>query len=205
MLIRMIALVAALIALLLPGAGTADCPDLECNATWWASTLRLTVAGEPVMGVVAVGDVVVPECDFWTPPDEPDLGIFYCDLIGGTAEVTYPDGAVEVVIDDAPYFGSGEPGHCDPHVELGSGYEVTLDDGAAILFAAVFERPDGSDGRESQVSITVLTPDFDGDGDVDVGDLLHLVDAWGGPHADLTKDGTTNVPDLLTLLSWWGG
>jgi hypothetical protein len=63
----------------------------------------------------------------------------------------------------------------------------------------------------------VLTPkpsgtpgDLNGDGIVDVLDLLMLLDAWGACHrtgncpADLNGDGSVDVLDLLILLDHWG-
>jgi hypothetical protein len=50
-------------------------------------------------------------------------------------------------------------------------------------------------------------PDLNGDGDVDVLDLLILLDAWGacpGCAADLNGDGDVDVLDLLLLLDAWG-
>ncbi len=51
------------------------------------------------------------------------------------------------------------------------------------------------------------TGDVDGDGAVNVNDLLALLGAWGtspgGPH-DLDGSGTVNVADLLVLLGHWG-
>ena len=48
--------------------------------------------------------------------------------------------------------------------------------------------------------------DIDGDGIVDVADLLALLDAWGTSNAaaDLNTDGMVNVEDLLVLLGDWG-
>jgi hypothetical protein len=44
-----------------------------------------------------------------------------------------------------------------------------------------------------------------GDGDVNVTDLLSLLSDWGGPGlCDINDDGTINVTDLLDLLSGWG-
>jgi len=47
--------------------------------------------------------------------------------------------------------------------------------------------------------------DFDGDGDVDTADLLHLLAAWGTPEGDVDGDGDTDTADLLALLAAWGG
>jgi subtilisin family serine protease len=49
--------------------------------------------------------------------------------------------------------------------------------------------------------------DLNGDGEVDVLDLLDLLDAWGanpGHPADLNGDGEVDVLDLLELLDAWG-
>jgi len=46
--------------------------------------------------------------------------------------------------------------------------------------------------------------DFDGDGDVDTADLLHLLGAWGTPDGDVDGDGDTDTADLLALLAAWG-
>ena len=46
--------------------------------------------------------------------------------------------------------------------------------------------------------------DFDGDGDIDTADLLHLLGAWGTPDGDVDGDGDTDTADLLGLLGNWG-
>jgi hypothetical protein len=48
--------------------------------------------------------------------------------------------------------------------------------------------------------------DVNGDGVVDLGDLLALLGAWGegGGDADLNDDGVVDVSDLLLLLAAWG-
>jgi hypothetical protein len=51
---------------------------------------------------------------------------------------------------------------------------------------------------------TECPADFDGDGDVDVADLLFLLSAWGTPGGDVDGDGDTDAADLLALLAAWG-
>ena len=51
--------------------------------------------------------------------------------------------------------------------------------------------------------------DFNGDGTVDVGDLLELLGAWGTahPYADIAPNGgdlTVDVQDMLALIAAWG-
>ena len=49
--------------------------------------------------------------------------------------------------------------------------------------------------------------DFNGDGVVDVNDLLLLIAAWGSCDAcpeDLNSDGVVDVNDLLLVISAWG-
>ena len=47
--------------------------------------------------------------------------------------------------------------------------------------------------------------DFDGDGNVNVNDMLRVISDWGGTgRADINGDSTINVSDLLSLLDSWG-
>ena len=48
--------------------------------------------------------------------------------------------------------------------------------------------------------------DIEGDGSVDVGDLLLIIDYWGStnPAGDLNGDGSVNVTDLLIVVGNWG-
>jgi hypothetical protein len=46
--------------------------------------------------------------------------------------------------------------------------------------------------------------DFDGDGDVDTADLLHLLGCWGTSCGDLNCDENTGTSDLMILLGAWG-
>ncbi len=69
----------------------------------------------------------------------------------------------------------------------------------------------GSDESDSNFSIDGTQPsnpaDLNGDGVVDVSDLLILLGSWGacpGCDADLNSDGVVDVSDLLILLGSWG-
>jgi CxxC motif-containing protein (DUF1111 family) len=54
-------------------------------------------------------------------------------------------------------------------------------------------------------SPTTCTGDINGDGAVSLGDLLQLLQSWGGAgDADLNDDGTVNSDDLGYMLSHWG-
>jgi len=69
-------------------------------------------------------------------------------------------------------------------------------------------------GPEPSVTHTAAVPncqsdcvgDVDGDGAVNIADLLAIVSAWGtnDPDADINGDGVVNVNDLLDVMSDWG-
>ena len=48
--------------------------------------------------------------------------------------------------------------------------------------------------------------DVNGDGTVDVNDILQLIGAWGnlGGDEDINEDGVVGVDDLLVLIGAWG-
>ena len=56
---------------------------------------------------------------------------------------------------------------------------------------------------EADSTPPTIPGDVDGDGDVDINDLLALLAAWGSadPSADLNGDGTVGIDDLLILLA----
>ena len=66
------------------------------------------------------------------------------------------------------------------------------------------------DYEAQEVTLTVVEEqeecpaDFDGDGDVDTADLLHLLGCWGDSCGDVDGDNDTDTADLLALLAAWG-
>jgi len=48
--------------------------------------------------------------------------------------------------------------------------------------------------------------DVNGDGSVDVSDILEIIAVWGSDdsNADVNDDGTVNVSDLLAVVAAWG-
>ena len=60
--------------------------------------------------------------------------------------------------------------------------------------------------RVEIVAASGCDEDFDGNGEVDVADILILIGDWGGsdPAHDLNGDGVVGVADLLELIAAWG-
>ena len=46
--------------------------------------------------------------------------------------------------------------------------------------------------------------DLDGNGIVDVTDLLQVINQWGTGVGDVQGDGTTDITDLLSIVDKWG-
>jgi hypothetical protein len=52
-----------------------------------------------------------------------------------------------------------------------------------------------------------ISPTPDGDGAINIGDLLFIITHWGatGNHsADVTFDGSVGIADLLAVIAAWG-
>jgi hypothetical protein len=64
--------------------------------------------------------------------------------------------------------------------------------------------------EEYDTGLAVLPPDFNGDGVVDIKDLLRLIESWGqgDPMCDIAPspfgDGVVDRKDLEVLMSYWG-
>lgn len=86
--------------------------------------------------------------------------------------------------------------------------EIPLDsaDATTIIASARSETDGGTRGYATIAAQRVNTADINGDGLVDVEDLLQLLAAWGsiGGPADVNGDGVVDVEDLLLVLAAWG-
>ena len=84
---------------------------------------------------------------------------------------------------------------------------LDLDSDSTVVLRARSELANAVDARyESDVDggDTSCPADLDGNGQVEVDDLLQMIASWGGSQADLNGDGTTDVDDLLIMLGAFG-
>ena len=80
----------------------------------------------------------------------------------------------------------------------------------AAIIARDLNEGTADQGRMVRMDVTdaVCIGDLDGDGSVDIGDLLEILSQWGtctgGCSADTNDDGRVDVTDLLTVIAKWG-
>jgi len=125
------------------------------------------------------------------------------------------------VVDDLSivgYYAKGEEGEHtysstvigpDGKYHPGQIYRCGNDAGTwAIGIWGIGGPPDGTDtpGAENVdcEGGTECPADLNGDGVVNVTDLLAVIDGWGGADGDVDGDGTTGVADLLAVIDGWG-
>ncbi|MEE2906774.1 MAG: C25 family cysteine peptidase [Planctomycetota bacterium] len=84
-------------------------------------------------------------------------------------------------------------------------FELDVAEGSEVVIRGFSELGNGADARyEIPVEPEDCPADLDGDGEVEVDDLLSIISAWGSPNADITGDGTTDIDDLLAALAAFG-
>ena len=82
---------------------------------------------------------------------------------------------------------------------------VDMPEAGDLVIRAFSELGSGADGRyEIPVEPNDCPADLDGDGEVEIDDLLAVIAAWDTADADVSGDGTTNIDDLLAVLSAYG-
>jgi hypothetical protein len=76
------------------------------------------------------------------------------------------------------------------------------------LFKAVGGQPDFmlANGTVVPSELETCPADVNGNGNVDISDLLAVIAAWGTNNAaaDINDDGTVNITDLLAVIAAWG-
>jgi len=104
----------------------------------------------------------------------------------------------------------GRPVNLGPTVNTGA-WDVSVDisaDGLTLYFCS--DRAGGSGALDLYQVVIVPVVDFNGDGKVDIQDLLRLIESWGqdDPSVDIGPmpwgDGKVDEKDLEVLMSYWG-
>ncbi|MBG79672.1 MAG: hypothetical protein CMJ39_03045 [Phycisphaerae bacterium] len=84
-------------------------------------------------------------------------------------------------------------------------FDLEVEADAEVVIRAFTELGGAQDSRfEIPIDLDDCPADLDGNGVVDVDDLLLVISAWDSPDADITGDDVTNIDDLLTILSSYG-
>lgn len=93
---------------------------------------------------------------------------------------------------------------CDGAASDFFGYSVSISGHTAVI-GACGDDDNGDYSGSAYVFEDLQCPaDFDGDGDVDTADLLHLLGCWGMGCGDVDGDCDTDTADLLAVLGAWG-
>jgi hypothetical protein len=173
---------------------SAICPVIEWQALYGGTTqvllqsgpdgsLMTSLPGKPVWSARADGD---PAAAMFQPPFS----------LGSSGAGTMSMNA---------FFGSPFPSQHGPAISDNAGlrlrYSITPDAVVTIYSSLFIGSPPGN-----LVACEDVFGDIDGDGVVDVRDLLVLITSWGpcqGCPADLNGDGVVDFIDLLILLENW--
>jgi parallel beta-helix repeat protein len=139
------------------------------------------------------------------------MAVTYCNVQGGCAGEGNIDADPRFVDPDNHNFRIGPPSPCiDAGDSTAPPPDVLTDLDGNPRFVDDPETEDTGIGHPCvdmgayEYQGPECPADFDGDGDVDTSDLLHLLGAWGTPAGDVDGDGDTDTSDLLALLAAWG-
>jgi hypothetical protein len=186
-----------------PGAG-------DCNTNFVTVGVGALQNGAPVAGPVHEGQTILFRAAIVVPGIDPPF--VYCCVEGGTLALTLPGGdAVEAEV----------PAVCARmQFSLSVPYVVSAQDAAACRLTATASYRGGAylsdppvPGAGGSASLTLelercCPGDANGDGWVDVADLVEVVIAWGPCRghrpADIDGDGAVGVVDLIGVILSWG-
>ncbi|MBC8203712.1 MAG: hypothetical protein H8E91_07780, partial [Planctomycetes bacterium] len=125
------------------------------------------------------------------------------DLGHVVGQAQYPDGSMHgfVWMDGEMY---------DLNNYIVPDIDITITNAKGInndgLISALAEYPDGSFRPYLLTPMNTIPEDVNGDGHVDVADLLAVVANWGvcqGCSEDVNSDGVVDVADILAIIAAW--
>jgi hypothetical protein len=139
-------------------------------------------------------------------------------IVAGTTDAADPDFDAVLVLNGTEVVArQGDPvafpsnGGQQAFIDIFNNDDGFLTDDMMLYFTATLRDADGTQIGQAflrkDLSGGDCPADFDGDGDVDVDDLLTLLANWGDAEpegGDVDGDGDVDVDDLLALLSDWG-
>lgn len=185
-------------------------PGLGDPTTFWmVSAGSSDVYGlTPVVARGAAGvtltTISVPEITAPTSVDMDDTGHLFVSNLGSVVELMLEPTAGEwqVVATPVSFFGDETVGDMFRVTRSRTNFDDVLHSGPG------WEHIDPDTGElDFGLSVPDCNADTNGDGQVNVTDLLELLGAWGPCdicNADANEDRSINVTDLLALLGSWG-
>lgn len=96
-----------------------------------------------------------------------------------------------------------EMARCDTDGQVLMNLDLNEDD--HVVFRARAELALALDDRYEAFVAAPCPADLDGNGEVDINDLLVVVGAWGTAEGDITGDGATSIEDVLAVIAGFGG
>jgi hypothetical protein len=129
-----------------------------------------------------------------------------CDSFWGCQTNTTTNRTVYTAQKNGNYWFFGTPVTIPTgYGSTGFGRNTKMGGGSLLIGAPAYS---GSQGVVFQTPLAQSLPcpaDFDGDGTVNVNDILRMISDWGGTgRADLNGDSVVNVTDILSLIDSWG-
>jgi hypothetical protein len=87
----------------------------------------------------------------------------------------------------------------------GFGRNTKIGGGSLLIGAPAYSSSRGVVFQTALAQTLPCPADFNGDGNVDVTDILRVISNWGGVgREDINGDSLVNVTDLLALIDAWG-